>query len=61
MFGIETNCEGVKIVKKIPEKILAEMEYIQETIDAKELEVDFLKKKLLKLQGELANTMKETN
>lgn len=48
-------------MKKIPEKILAEMEYIQETIDAKELEVDFLKKKLLKLQGELANAMKETN
>lgn len=46
-------------MKKSPQKILAEMEYIQETIDAKELEVSLLKKKLLKLQGGLAKPIKK--
>lgn len=51
----------MKIFKKNPQKILAEMEYIQETIDAKELEVSLLKKKMLRLQSELAEATKTSN
>jgi hypothetical protein len=46
-------------MKKSPQKILAEMEYIQETIDVKELEVSLLKKKILKLEKELVESMKD--
>lgn len=41
-------------MKKSPQKLIAEIEYIQETIDARELEVGLLKSKLTKLELELA-------
>ncbi|MEK4907373.1 hypothetical protein [Niallia sp. FSL M8-0099] len=47
-------------MKKSPEKLIAEIEYIEETIDAKELEMSLLKSKLTKLQIELAETTFES-
>lgn len=44
-------------MKKSPKKILAEMEYVQETIDVKLLEMINLQAKKRKLQQELAETL----
>lgn len=47
-------------MNKSPQKLLAEIEYIQETIDAKELEVSLLESKLTKLNIELAEITYES-
>ncbi|MED3792372.1 hypothetical protein P4571_07945 [Niallia alba] len=43
-------------MKKSPQILISEIEYIEETIAAKELEVSLLRSKLTKLQIELAET-----
>ena len=48
-------------MKKSPQKLLAEIEYVQEAIDGKELEVYLLKQKLGKLQKELAESTHQSN
>lgn len=48
-------------MKKSPQKLIAEIEYVQEAIDGKELEVYLLKQKLVKLQLELAEATHRSN